>query len=189
MFPANYSRDEMIAHLTAVSPDTYRKFHYCLNMGFTFVSMAALEDRIINLMTMCNAVRVKSVLEADTEAWQLLLEKRGALEQSTLGSLVKILAAHIAPSDLRYLQFIKTKRDDFVHRFFRHGEWPGDLDAKDCEWATRRLLAMNIIFGRAKERFVGILIRSGLLIGEPMSRRGADGMLLMNPDFWKNFGK
>jgi hypothetical protein len=189
MFPANYSRDDMIAHLATISPDTYRKFHYCLNMGFTYLSMAALESTIIDLMTMCNAVQVKTVLEEDAEGWRLLLAKRGTLEQSTLGSLVKILSAHIAAEDLHYLKFIKAKRDDFVHRFFHHGEWPGDLDANGCEWATRRLLAMNIIFDRAKTRFVGVLMRNGLFIGQPMSRRGEDGILLMNPDFFENFGK
>jgi hypothetical protein len=183
MFPANYSRDEMVAHLAAISPDDFRRFHYCLNMGFTYLSMAALEDRIINMMTMCDAVQVKSLLNTDAEAWRLMVEKRGALEQSTLGSLVKILSAHIAANDLKYLMFVKMKRDEFVHRFFRRGEWPGDLDARGCEWATRRLLAMNIIFNRATMRFVDILVRNGLLLKEPMSRKGESGFLLMNPNF------
>jgi len=173
----------MISHLESIDSEDYARFFYCLNMGFTHLAINAFEDRIINMLSMCDQVKVKSLLGNDAEAWKLLLEKRDKLQSSTLGNLIKILNPHLANEDARYLDFLKKKRDEFVHRFFRNGEWPGDLGNNGCRWATRRLLAINIIFTRANERFLTILVKNKLLHREPMSRHGEAGFLYSNPNF------
>src|SRR5258706_3113154 len=190
MFPANFSKEQMVVHIESADSDEYARFLYCFHMGFTYIGLNALEDRIISVMTMCDAIQVKSVLKDDARAWEVLREKRGTLEASTLGSLIKILGRHIVEEDAQYLAFVKEKRDQFIHRFFRKGEWPGDLNADGCKAAIRRLIAMNIIFRRATTRFIDVLARNKLIIKEPMTHRGESGFLIMSPNFLeKIFGE
>jgi hypothetical protein len=73
-------------------------------------------------------VEVTSLLREDAPRWEQPLQKQQQLQDSTLGSLISILAKHnIGPGDLTYLGWLKGKRDFFVHRFFHTGAWPGDL--------------------------------------------------------------
>ena len=153
------------------------RFHYCFAIGSTFVLLAKMEDAIIHSMSMCDRVKVKTVLGEDVTAWQRMLAKQTTLQNSTLGNLIAILSRHgIFDADLRYLRWLKEKRDIFIHRFFREGAWPGDLDQQECEAMIRRLRYLEIIFDRASSQVWKILARAGLIELEVFS----DGMLAIN---------
>jgi hypothetical protein len=49
--------------------DTFR-FHYCYQLGSTFVLLNKMEDAIIHSMSMCDRVKVKTVLGADATNWE-----------------------------------------------------------------------------------------------------------------------
>jgi hypothetical protein len=153
------------------------RFHYCFQIGSTFVLLAKMEDNIIHSMSMCDRVKVKTVLEQDATNWERMYAKHNMLQSSTLGSLIAILSRHrLLESDLRYLRWLKERRDFFVHRLFREGEWPGDLDQDECEAMIRRLRYLEIIFDRASAQIWKILARAGLIELEVFS----DGMLAIN---------
>jgi hypothetical protein len=160
------------------------RFHYCYQVGSTFVLLNKMEDAIIHAMSMCDRVKVKTVLSADATAWERSFAKHTALQNSTLGSLISILSRHeILESDLRYLRWLKEKRDLFVHRFFREGEWPGDLDAEECGVMVRRLRYLEIIYNRASAQVWKILARAKLIELEIF----ADGMLAINSGMFDDF--
>ena len=137
---------------------------YCYQIGSTFVSMSQLEDMIINLMLTCDKVKIQAKLEDTAENVEILLAKRDKLHASTLGNLIDILSKHdLSERDSRYLKWVKEKRDFFVHRLFRSGAWPGDLDQDECVSMIRQLGYLEIIFRRATDRIAPILDRSGLI--------------------------
>src|SRR5438046_9408110 len=104
------------------------RMHYCYQLGSTFVHMGLMEEAIVHAMLMCD--RVRSLLGCDATRWAKLLDKKNALEGSTLGGLVVILSMHgVAHTDVTYLKWVTAKRNFFVHRFFHRGEWPGELGA------------------------------------------------------------
>jgi hypothetical protein len=153
------------------------RFHYCFQIGSTFVVLGKMENAIIHSMSMCDRVKVKTILGSDATSWQRMLAKHTALQNSTLGNLVAILSRHnILEADLRYLRWLKEKRDFFVHRLFREDAWPGDLDQDQCEMMIRRLRYLEIIYDRASDRVWKILARAGLIELEVFS----DGMLAIN---------
>jgi hypothetical protein len=163
--------------------NTFR-FHYCYQLGSTFVLLNKMEDAIIHSMSMCDRVKVKTVLGADATAWERSFAKHTVLQNSTLGTLIAILSRHaILDSDLRYLRWLKEKRDIFVHRFFREGAWPGDLDAEECGVMVRRLRYLEIIYDRASAQVWKILARAKLIELEIF----ADGMLAINSGMFDTF--
>ncbi|WP_152539848.1 hypothetical protein [Afipia sp. P52-10] len=97
------------------------------------------------------------------------------MQGSTLGSLIKILKRHdVAEADIRYLTWIKDKRDYFIHRLFHEGAWPGDLDVESCRLMSRRLLAIQLWLSRAERNIWSIFERAGFVA---LNRLG-DGSLL-----------
>jgi hypothetical protein len=160
------------------------RIHYCYQIGSTFVNLALMEDTIINAMSICDRIKVASVLGSDTSRWNRLMDKTKQLQSSTLGNLIAILSKHsISQSDLNYLRWVKQKRDYFVHRFFQRGDWPGDLNDEQIYHLCRTLLYLERIFIRASHRIWLIFGRANLMIYQDL---GKDGALMINPDMFKN---
>jgi hypothetical protein len=161
------------------------RVHYCYQLGSTFTSLALMEDTIINAMLICDRIKVSKVLGPDAERWREFLEKRKQLQDSTLGTLVSILARHgISPEDLNYIRWVKNKRDFFVHRFFHEGHWPGELVEGQIEGLRRRLLYLERIYVRASHRIWAVLARAGLMERVDL---GKSGSLMINTDLWTMF--
>lgn len=158
------------------------RVHYCYQIGSTFTSLALMEDTIINAMLMCNQIQVSSVLGPDLQKWEKFLEKQKYLQDSTLGNLISLLSRHgINADDLRYLRWLKNKRDFFVHRLFHKGRWPGELTTDDAEPLRRRLLYLEKIFVRAQNRIWDVFARAGLLHRIDLNEGGS---LILNPDLF-----
>ncbi len=161
------------------------RIHYCYQLGSTFTSLALMEDTIINAMLICDRISVAKVLQADAEKWKQFLEKRKQLQDSTLGTLISILAKHgIAADDLSYLRWVKNNRDFFVHRFFHDGHWPGELAQGQVEPLRRRLLYLERIFTRAGQRIWKVFDRAGLMHRVDLGRSGS---LMLNTDLGELF--
>lgn len=157
---------------------------YCYQLGSTFVACALLEDSVISSMLMCDRVKVTSVLRDDTSRWEKLVLKQKHLQDSTLGSLISLLAKHsITPADLNYLRWLKSKRDFFIHRFFHTGAWPGDLTEEDVDSVCRTLGALEITFRRGAARMIQIFGRAGLMKVQALSQ----GYLAFNPDLFEHW--
>lgn len=155
---------------------------YCYQIGSTFVACALLEESVISSMLMCDRVKVSSILRDDTSRWERIVLKQKHLQGSTLGTLISILAKNsITPTDLNYLRWLKSKRDFFIHRFFRTGAWPGDLSEDEINNVCRALGSLEIIFRRGAERIIHVLGRAGLMKVEALS----DGYLAFNPDLFE----
>jgi hypothetical protein len=169
---------EILAHQ---DDDDLLRIWYCYELGSTFVIYNSLEDTLIGTMLMCDKVAVATRLGQDAEAWEKLLDKQQNLQSQTFGNLIKVLSRHIDHNDLSYLKFIKEKRDFFIHRFFRRGEWPGDLHDEDLVYLIRRLLFFQQIFMRASDRIPSIFGRSGLLLVQDL---GENGFLLFNQNLF-----
>ncbi|MDH6268660.1 hypothetical protein M2360_004067 [Rhizobium sp. SG_E_25_P2] len=156
------------------------RIHYCYQIGSTFVNLSLMETTIIEGMTVCDRISVKSLLGDDAPAWDVILEKSGVLKDSTLGSLIKILSKHgINDNDISYLRWVKEKRDFFIHRYFHDNQWPGSMNAEEISIAVRKLLYLEIIFSRVGQRLWKIFTRAGLMMSIDM---GESGHLLYNPD-------
>jgi len=159
---------------------------YCYQIGSTFVACALLEDAVITSMLICDRVKIANVLQEDAPRWEQMLAKHKYLQDSTLGSLISLLAKHsITPADLKYLRWLKSKRDFFIHRFFHTGPWPGDLDERQIDHVCRTLGALEILFRRGSGRMVHILARAGLMRVEGL----AGGYLAFNPDLFDRLNK
>jgi hypothetical protein len=184
MFSPTFTRDEMIRHLHAVSDDDFARHLYCIHLGFTFGAMNVMEETIVHAMAMCDRIKVKTILKNDAKAWEDIVGRLSKLHESTLGGLVALLSNHaIAEGDIRYLKFVTDKRNYFVHRFFRRGEWPGDLDAANCRAMVRRLIALNLMFNRVAHEIWEILARAGFYIRQEIP--GGHGALMFNPDTFR----
>ncbi|WDR06682.1 hypothetical protein PSQ90_04260 [Devosia rhodophyticola] len=169
-----------IAHLSDL--DLVRT-RYCYQIGSTFVACALLEDSVISAMLMCDRLKVNTVLRQDISNWEQLLLKQKQLQDSTLGTLISLLAKHsITPSDLSYLRWLKSKRDRFIHRFFHTGNWPGDMSERDVDRLCRSLGALEIVFIRGSRKMMHILGRAGLMQIEVLT----EGVLAFNPDAFKD---
>jgi len=164
MFPPDISKAQLVEHIQEMSELDFARFRYCQEMMGTYLAIGKFEDHLINAMLMCDRVKLKKVLGTDTDRWAQMVTKKSLLQKSTLGSLIKILTAHsIALADLHYLQWIKDKRDYFVHRLFHDGAWPGELDSESCSLMTRRLVAVQIWMSRAERNIWLIFERAGFV--------------------------
>ncbi|MBL0931146.1 MAG: hypothetical protein IBJ15_13640 [Alphaproteobacteria bacterium] len=156
----------------------FARFLYCQEMAGTYLAVGQFEDMLIDAMHMCDRVKLKKILGEDTDRWAQSLAKKAQLQGSTLGTLIKILEGHsIAVDDIRYLKWIKDKRDYFVHRLFHEGAWPGDLDARSCRLMARRLLAIQIWMSRGQRNIWAIFERAGFV---KLNRLSDGGILAMN---------
>ena len=116
------------------------RIQYRYQLGSTFVHFLIMEDTIIHAMAICDGIKVAKVLRSDAPTWQQMADKTKGIQSSTLGNTIHLLSRHdILDADLRYLRWVKEKRDVFVHRLFREGEWPGELDPNECQMMVRRL--------------------------------------------------
>ncbi|MFO1150376.1 MAG: hypothetical protein U1E62_18515 [Alsobacter sp.] len=173
----DFSAESIRRRIGALSQLELSRFDYCYRIGSTFVACSLLEDMVITAMLFCDRVHVSKVLGADAEAWQKISHKQQQLRDSTLGTLVSILARHgIAERDIAYLRWLKNKRDHFIHRFFHGGAWPGELDERQVEGMCRSLGAYEIIFRRGTSQIFPILGRAGLMRVEAVS----EGLLAFN---------
>ena len=92
--------------------------------------------------------------------------------------MIKILESHaIAEADLRYLKWIKDKRDYFIHRLFHEGAWPGELDAESCRLMARRLFAIQTWLSRGQRNIWAIFERAGFV---ELDRLSDGSFLTMN---------
>jgi hypothetical protein len=133
---------------------------------------------LINAMLMCDHIKLKEKLGDDAEKWELFLSRKNDLQGSTLGNLIKILEANeISAKDIRYLRWIKNKRDYFVHRLFHDGAWPGDLDEEKCQFMIRRLLAIQHWLHRAERNIWSIFERAKFV---ELQHFADGGILVMN---------
>lgn len=166
------------AFMTAREDLDVLRIHYCYQIGSTFVSLALMEDAIFSAMSICDRIKVAKLLGPDVSSWNLMIDKTNKLQSSTLGNLISILSKHgVAPGDIDYLKWIKAKRDFFVHRLFRQGDWPGELGEEQINALCRKLLYLETIFVRASHRVWRIFGRANLMVCEDL---GEDGVLIMN---------
>jgi len=154
------------------------RIHYCYEIGSTLVCMALMEDAIIEAMAVCEKIVVQRKLGSDSEKWQEMLEKRSHLKESTLGNLLRILSRHgVSSQDLNYLNWVKSKRDYFVHEFVHRGAWPGDLGSEAINALCRQLRFLQLVFQRANQRIWKIFGQASLLVYHDL---GSAGALLFN---------
>lgn len=159
-----------------------QRFYFCYQIGSTFVNLSLMEDSLINTMSICDRVKVGRALGDDAKKWEELIQKRDALQSSTLGNLIGILSRHGATKeDVAYLKWVKERRDYFVHRFFQRGCWPGDLFEDDVEVLFRELLYLEHVFRRMTQRAWKIFARANLMDYQDL---GDAGVLLINPDMF-----
>lgn len=179
MFRPNLSKDQLLEIIDGMSDLDFARFLYCQEMAGTYLAVGKFEDMLISAMHMCDRVRLEKALGTDVDRWAQTLAKRALLQDSTLGSLITILERHnVAAGDIRYLRWIKEKRDYFIHRLFHEGAWPGDLDEQSCRLMTRRLLAIQSWLSRAERNIWLIFERAGLV---ELARFEGDGLLVINP--------
>ncbi len=184
MFRANMPKAQLVQILDSMDDRDYARFRYVQEMGGTYLAVAHFEDLLIGVMHMCDRVKVRRALGEDAERWEAFLGKRATLQASTLGSLISILEKHaIAPDDLRYLKWVKGRRDHFIHRWFHEYGWPGEHGAEDCRLLTRQLLAIQLWLQRAEHNVPAILERAGLMA----VTRFEDGVLMTNLDLLDQF--
>jgi hypothetical protein len=185
MFPPDLTKAQMLSIIEAMSEEDFARFRYVQEMAGTYLSVAHFEDMLIDAMNMCDRVKVRHALGDDADRWEAFKGKRTALQGSTLGSLISILDRHaVSADDLRYLKWIKGKRDHFIHRWFHEGAWPGDMDSEACEAFTRQLLAVQLWLQRAERNVLVIFERADLI----ELTRFEEGFLMMNKDVLDLFG-
>lgn len=178
MFKATISRDELQRLIGAMSNLDLARFLYCQEMAGTYLAVGKFENMLISAMHMCDRVKLQKALGPDQDAWARSVARKAQLEGSTLGSLIKILERHdVDQTDIAYLQWIKDKRDYFVHRLFHEVAWPGDLDEEGCQRMRRRLLAIQLLLERGERNIWLIFERAGFV---ELDRLTDGGMLAMN---------
>lgn len=107
--------------ITKLSDIELIRTRYCYQIGSTFVACALLEESVISSMLMCNRIKVASILESDAPRWEQYLRKQKYLQDSTLGALISLLSKHnITPEDLKYVRWLKSKRDFFYPSIFSY---------------------------------------------------------------------
>ncbi len=161
------------------------RFHYCYEIGSTFTILSLMEDNIATTMMSCDRIKLKSKLGEGVEKWQILLERRAVVQESTLGQLVRILSdSGIVVSDLNYLKWVRDKRNFFIHRYFHRGNWPGDISQHAVSVLCRELIYLQHIFMRASSRIARIFGDAGLMVYQDL---GENGALLFNHDLFEIF--
>ncbi|PQZ82816.1 hypothetical protein CQ035_09915 [Brevundimonas sp. MYb46] len=122
MFGPNLTNDQLRNIVDEMSDLDFARRVYCQEMAGSYIAVGLFEDVLISAMHMCDRVKLKQILGDDIDRWTQSPAKKTQLQGSTLGSLIKILEGHaIAEADIRYLKWIKDKRDYFVHRLFHEG--------------------------------------------------------------------
>jgi hypothetical protein len=186
MFPPDLTKVQHLEILEGMSDLEFARFRYYQEMAGAYLAVGKFEGMLIDAMHMCDRIKLKKALGDDAERWAQSLAKKELLQGSTLGSLIKILEVHeAAAEDIRYLKWIKGKRDYFVHRLFHAGAWPGDLDEESCRFMTRRLLAIPLWLSRAERNIWSIFERASFV---ELQRFADGGILAMNMGIYDLFG-
>jgi hypothetical protein len=178
MFKPDLTKAELCEIVQKMSELDVARFLYCQEMAGAYIAVGKFEDMLISAMHMCDKVKFEKALGIEMSRWQQMLAKRALLQESTLGSLIKILERHgISKTDLDYLRWVKNKRDYFVHRLFHDGAWPGDLNEESCRAMTRRLIAIQLWVSRAERNIWSIFERAGFV---KLDRLSDGGLLATN---------
>ena len=180
--PKTVSSEDVRAFINKLDDLDVIRFHYCYQLGSTFVCLAQMENSIVDKMTICDQIKVAKI-DGDKDISRLVTGKIATLRTSTLGTLINILSSHgVEQKDTAYLRWIKTKRDFFIHRFFHSGAWPGDLSASDLHLACRSLRYLEIIFLRATDRLWRVFERANFM---ECIAIGETGVLMVNPNLFE----
>lgn len=178
------SADNFRQFLSNKSSEDLVRIRYCYEIGSTFVALNIMEDAIVGAMVICDRIKLSKALGDDLGLWNEFNRKHSTLHSSTLGNLISILSKHeINQKDIAYLRWMKEKRDFFIHRFFRRGEWPGELQEHDCQAMIRRLRYLQIIFLRMSRNIFKIFARADLMAFQDL---GSDGFVLWNHDLFES---
>jgi hypothetical protein len=171
-----------LAHQVAeMDEDECARFLYVSHIGRVFTTIANFEHALVWALLGTNQIRVGNEVNQSTPAHRHVT-KHEILKSYTLGNLIKILENHRADDrDIAYLRFVQRNRDYFIHRFFGDALWPGEADARFVEPIIRRLLYLEIIFGRATDRIWKIIARNGYA---ELIDLGDAGQLIVHP--WDN---
>ena len=177
------TRERMIALISGMSDEDFARFLYCQEISATFLAAQTFERSVVHAMLACDRVTLKNKFGKDVlEAWDKLIFKKKELDKSTLGTLISILEYNdFDGSDIKYLRWIKSKRDYVVHRLFQECPFPGNLDTIGCYYMSRRIHAIQILLNRAERRFWYIFQKHGLV---EVSDMGKDGILIMPKDVY-----
>jgi hypothetical protein len=164
VFKPQISQAQLSALIAEMPDIDFARFLYCQHIASTHLAVAQFEHMLISAMLMCDGIKLQKALGADLQRWQKMLTKHRLLKDSTVGSLINILARHdVAEADIAYLKWVKDKRDYFVHRLFHDGAWPGDLDVDGCRAMVRRLIAIQLWLQRAQRQIWLIFERAGFV--------------------------
>ena len=178
------SKKEFAEFIEGLADVQFARLVYCECISTTFIKVHLFEHAITNAMLLCDQVAVSSVLGKDAKTWERVQARYRNLQASTLGSLIKLLERHgFDPIDIRYLKWLKNKRDAFIHRLFHTGAWPGDLNQEDCERLCRKLQATQVWLDRGTVRIWRIFEKAGLVRIDDL---GENGLLVINSDLTKN---
>jgi hypothetical protein len=178
MFRPGLTKSELRDIVDEMSELDVARFLYCQEMAGTYLAVGQFEDMLISAMHMCDRVKLELRLGSEFGRWDRALAKRSLLQNSTLGTLIKILQRHgVFEVDINYLKWIKDKRDYFIHRLFHQGGWPSDLDERDCRLMARRLIAIQLWLQRAARNVWLIFERAGFV---ELDRLGDGGLVAMN---------
>jgi hypothetical protein len=164
VFKPHINQAQMSALIAEMPDIDFARFLYCQHIASTHLAVGQFEDMLISAMLMCDRVKLEKALGPDMQRWQQMLKKHRLLKDSTVGSLITILARHdVAEADITYLKWVRDKRDYFVHRLFDDGAWPGDLDVDGCRVMIRRLMAIQLWLQRAQRQIWLIFERAGFV--------------------------
>lgn len=178
MFTPDLTKAQLRDLIDGMSELDVARFLYCQEMAGTYLAVGKFEDMLVSAMHMCDHVKLERILGVDSDRWAQSLAKRTLLQGKTLGSLINILERHdVAEADIRYLKWIKDKRDYFIHRLFHEGAWPGELDEESCRLMSRRLLAIQLWLSRAERNIWSIFERAGFVV---LSQLDDGSLLAMN---------
>lgn len=185
MFKPNLTKAQLRDIIDGMSELQVARFLYCQEIAGAYLAVGKFEDMLVTAMHMCDRVKLEKALGPDMNRWEQFLAKRALLQDSTLGTLIKILERHtVHEADIGYLKWIKDKRDYFVHRLFHDGAWPGDLDEEDCRFMARRLIAIQLWLSRAERNIWSIFERAGFI---ELNRLDDGSLLIANKGIYEPF--
>ncbi len=184
MFSLNKTKSEIAREISDMDEVEFARFMYCQKMVSTYIGIAVFESNVISAMVICDKIRVKSILGNDAKIWDNITKQK-VFQSSTLGTLIKILQKNgISKKNIDYLNWVKHKRDYFVHRLFQEGAWPAKLSADDCKLITRRLVAIQWWLYRATARIWFIFEEEGLVL---IDNLGDAGLIIMPSDYYDEY--
>ena len=168
---------ELPSLIGRLGEDERARFLYTQHLGRVFTTVAIFEHTLVWALLSANKIRLGADSEAATPA-RRHLAKHDLLKSYTLGNLIRVLSRHgAAEADIAYLKFVQRNRDYFIHRLFGETPWPGEVDTNLVHVLVRRMMYLEIIFGRAADRIWEIIARNGYAT---LVDLGEEGQLLVN---------